>query len=174
MAISTNPLISGVFSGTSSFLGIYDYNDTFTAGTPIAFTAAEVKFTNNALGSFTNLNFPAGNIQGLWNSSTNFFNFSSLPLGSLVNIRLDFTVTTTAVNQIVNVLLRLGIGVAAYDLPFPVLQYKSAGSYRIIESLNIYIGDAATKNGTGAFFLTSDNNCTTVVHGWAVQVGLRT
>lgn len=173
MAIVSNTLVTGVGASSAPFFGIYDYNDTATTTTPIAYTGTEVKFTNNGLGVNTKLNFPADGVVNTWNTGTNFFTFTGMPLGSTMNIRLDYTVTTTTVNQPINVVLRLGIGGSPYNLTLPTVLNKSAGTYNIVTNISMYIGDTNTKNNAGAFYLTSDANCSVVVNGWATEVLLR-
>lgn len=153
-------------------MGVWDYNDLATASTPIALSGTKAAMTNDGLGSFTNTTFALSDLAPMWNTSTNRFDFTPLSLGDTVDVRYDFTVTTTAVNTVINTYLRLAEGHAnQYDLLVGQDYYKAAGTYNFTSLTSVYMGDAATKGNPGLIMMTSDAGSATVkVNGWYTRV----
>lgn len=154
--------------------GFFDYNDLATATTPISVTggAGFVYLTNDELGAFTNKNFPPPNVSDIWNATTQEFDFSALPLGSKVDIRLDLTVTTASPNTQVDSALQLGIGNAPYIVQWEDIFEKSAGAHRLVNSNFIYIGDTNTQNFPAKFEIEADGDIDVKVNGWACYITL--
>lgn len=154
--------------------GFLDYNDAATAITPISVTGGGgfVYLTNDGLGSFTNKTYPPSGVTDVWDSSTNAFDFSELNLGSVMNYRIDVNITTTAANQEVNLQIELAIGASVYSLSVAQRQYKTAGVYPAVISNFIYMGDSNTMDNPAKFKISSSNNATVVVNGWACAINL--
>lgn len=152
--------------------GTFDYNDNATSTTPIVITGGGgyVFLTNDELGSFTNKLYPPTGVSDIWDASLNQFDFTELNLGSIVHYRLDVSITTTSVNQEVDIALDLGIGASPYTLTVKRDEFKSAGTYNIVKSAFIYMGDANTRDNPAKFKIQSDSNATVVVNGWACAV----
>lgn len=148
-------------------IGWVDYNDAATTVTPIAFTAGvEAKLTNDTLGAFTNTAYLPDGVTSIWNPTTNQYDWSQLSNGDMIEIRFDGEVTTTAVNQTIDVLLYLAIGGATYSVPFIAgQQFKTAGTYRLIRWLGIYLGDNNTSQNPAEFRIVSDGNGSIKVNG---------
>jgi len=90
--------------------GIYDYNNTisaqsFTGATPIV-------LNNNGAGTFTYKNILTG-VTDIFNTTTNAFDFSDLVIGDYFQIRVNLTVTTTSLNQNIEVTMDLAQGTAS-------------------------------------------------------------
>ena len=154
--------------------GFVDYNDLATATTPITITGGGgfVYLTNDELGAFTNKSYPPGGVTDVWDSSTNAFDFSELNLGSKMDYRLDVTITTTAANQEVDLQIELAIGAGVYSLSVAQRQYKTAGTYPAVVSNFVYMGDSNTMDNPAKFKISSGNNATVIVNGWACAITL--
>jgi hypothetical protein len=156
--------------------GIYDYNDSTTSGTPINLIADTwTQLTNDGLGTFTNKTYALNGVSDVFNTSTNSFDFSDLELGDSVDIRLDLSGTTTAVNQDFDVDLVLAYGTGdEYRIPFVTEQsYKVAGAHSLIRFSSIYIGNLETLNNSARFEIRSNDTATVVVNGWYCRVNKR-
>lgn len=158
-------------------IGFMDYADTATTGSPIAVAGTNTftDLTNNGLGVTTNKAYKPPAVGEIWNTSTNRLNFvGSLKPGDMVDARLDFTVTTTSANQIINVSLFLQVGLGSeFELPFvSSKQFKSAGTYRVTEYIGFYIGSALTRDNPGRFRIKSDASATCVVNGFYFKLDL--
>ena len=107
-------------------VGFFDYNDQATKTTPINVPGnlTKVIITNDGAGPFTNLNYKPTNVPNIWDTTTNFFDFTNLKLGDMVDIRLDVSVTTQTPNQQVIIDLDVAIGGSAYSIPFENIVYK--------------------------------------------------
>lgn len=153
-------------------IGWADYNDSTTATTPISVTggAGYVDITNDGAGVYSNSAYLPVGVTDIWNTTTNLFDFSSMKLGDMIDIRLDLDITTTAVNQEVDVVLELGIGGNSYDIPFASSDRKSTGLYNINQFNGIYIGDNNTLNNGGKFKIQSDGDLTVKVNGWYCKI----
>ena len=155
-------------------IGFWDYNDTTTASTPISITAATpTVLTNDGAGAFSLDTYKPIGLTDVWDD-VDSFDWSELPLGTMVDIRLDVTLTTLSVNTTVEIDLHLGIGAGSYTIPFVTdADFKVAASHTVNKYNGIYIGDANTKNNGGQFKITCDKNSTVIVNGWYVKVLLR-
>lgn len=153
--------------------GVYDYNDLATATTPVALTSAltQYELPNDGAGAFTNLTYALPGLANIWDTATDRFDFNNgsvLKLGDTVDIRFDFEVTTTGVNTAVEFDLELGIGGSPYQLVItPFTNFKTAGTYKVIRWLGIYMGDTNTLNNPARVLGQADSTGVTVkVNGW--------
>jgi hypothetical protein len=87
-----------------------------------------------------------------------------------MDYRLDVTITTTAANQEVDLQIELAIGASVYSLSVAQRQYKTAGTYPAVVSNFIYMGDSNTMNNPAKFKISSGNNATVIVNGWACAI----
>ena len=164
-------------TGTASsekLVGFFDSNDVTTSGTPLnVLGGTGVKYlTNDEAGPFTNKAYPPLGVTGVWDVGNNEFNFSQLTLGSKVEYRLDLAITTTTANQVVDIFFELAIGGTPYDLSIANQYYKSADTYNLNVSNFIYMGDTNTRDNAAKFKLSSTNDASIVVNGWACFVHL--
>ena len=135
---------------TGAVGGMADYNDTATASTPITLVADTwTTITNDGLGSFTNLiHFPV-DVTSLMNTPAGSFDFSELPLGCVVMIRNDMTITPTNNNSLLETRLQLGTGGNTYTLETTLGRLDSGSGipYRFsLSPLMIYMGDLNTRD----------------------------
>ena len=154
--------------------GFLDYNDTATATTPLVVTGGGgfTYLTNDGLGAFTNKTYPPQGVTDVWDAGNSRFHFNQLVLGSKMDYRLDISITTASANQEVDVQIELAIGGSAYSLSVAQRFYKSAGTYPLVLSNFIYMGDTNTMNNYGKFKIQSPSNATVIVNGWACSIHL--
>jgi len=155
-------------------VGVYDYNDATTSGSPIALTTAGTWYylTNDGAGAYTNKTYALTGVPDIFDTSTGAFDFSLLDLGDTVDIRVDVTVTTSGTGHAIDLSIEAGIGGTSYSIPFSSQQYyKSSGAHQIAVFNSIYIGDANTKGNPAKLRMKSDSTGdTVVVNGWYVRV----
>lgn len=153
--------------------GVYDYNDLATQTTPISVPTPGtfVPLTNDAAGGFTNLTYALPGVPNLWIVGTQSFNWTSLVLGDSVDIRLDLTITTTSVNQTVDISLFVADGQAGeYKVPWVIEKpFKAVGARQVMEFNSIYMGDTNTINNPARFKIKSDAALTVKVNGWYIR-----
>lgn len=122
---------------------------------------------NNSASSFTNTDFlPDGVSEELWNSTANQFEFGSLNVGDMVNLRIDLSVTVPN-----NVLLQTRLefqGSGGFTLHTSTNTFRNAGTYQITAFTGIYIG-AVAKALPMRVQLWSDTNLTSPTNGYAVK-----
>jgi hypothetical protein len=163
-------------SGSASFqnppyslaeVGWYDYNDTATTTTPIAITLANTFYdlTNNKLGAQTTNAYGVSDTVDLWNSATNRFDFSNLPLGSVVTTRVDLNWTTASANNSLEVDFEFAIGSgASFYLPVLGPAYvKAAANNRFVVERSFYIGNNNIKNYPARLCAKNDTTGSTII-----------
>lgn len=152
--------------------GIFDYRDQATSTTPISVTGGvEAIITNDAADPETYKKLPDTGVTDLWNASLNRFEFSTLTIGDMIDIRLDLQVTTTVNNQTFSIDLELGQGGTTYRIPFIVNQEKKTfGATSVIRYNGFYIKDTNTLNNYAQFKILSASNLTVEVHGWYMKL----
>ena len=152
--------------------GFVDYNDSATAGSPIAVSPSTwTKLTNNTLGTYTKTDALPPGVTTLWNTVNNQLSLSQLPLNTVVTLRADIVVTTSAANQTVKNDLRLAIGTGSvFTLENSASHFKTAGAQNMAVYWEFYIGSNDVKNNPGEIRLWSDASATVVVKGWYIKV----
>ena len=153
-------------------IGFADYNDAATGVTPISVSPGTwTKLTNDKLGPFTvNDSLPFG-ITTVWNSTTNQFELSELPVKTMVEFRADIEVTTTGPSKMVKSRLAMGIGSASqFYLPTTESTFKSAAAHQMVSNIPFYIGSNDIKNYPAEYQIYSDGACTVRVNGWYIRI----
>lgn len=156
--------------------GWFDYNDAATANAPIPITggAGLIALTNDELGAFTNKGYPPKDVTDVWDASGGVFDWSELSLGDMVEIRLDVDIVIASVNTEIHIELHLGTGAGAYAVAFAdAKNFKSAGTYKELRFVGIYMGDANTRDNGGQFLMSADKTCSVVVNGWYCKITKR-
>lgn len=116
--------------------------------TPITIPAAtETKLTLTTTGgSEVETYLPIG-VSGLWNSTTSQFDFSSLDVGDMVDIRIDGSLTNSGFNESFQLSLHVGIGSPSeFSLPFASGNRLFAGTGVVSRYNGIFIGSEDAKN----------------------------
>tara|TARA_R110002020_G_scaffold245614_1_gene459335 strand:- start:4080 stop:4706 length:627 start_codon:yes stop_codon:yes gene_type:complete len=159
-------------SGTIS-QGIYDYNDLGTSSSAISLTSANTQYemTNDALGPFTNKDFILPGVSDLWDTSTSRFDFSGLSLGDTVDLRVDFTVTISTTNTVVDFALELGLGVSSYQVAvMSPINFKTVQTYSMVHWQGVYMGDDNTLQNPARLLARADKTgVSVVVNGWYLR-----
>lgn len=153
-------------------IGFADYNDAATGVTPISVGASTwVKLTNDKLGPNTKIDALPSGVTNLWNNVTNQLVLTELPVNTMVEIRADMIVTTTAANQIVKFLSQFAIGnPIEFGLEASANQFKTAGAQKLVIHGAFYIGSEPVRTNPAEFRIWSDAACTVRVNGWYIRV----
>lgn len=152
-------------------IGYVDYNDAATGVTPISVTASTwTKLTNDTLGPQTRVRLPI-DITTVWNAVSNRIDLTQLPVDSMITLRADLTVTTTAANQIVKFRASMSIGgTDPFQIEGTELQYKTAGVHKLMRETSFYVGSEDMRTHPAELQIWSDNTCSVRVNGWYIQV----
>lgn len=152
-------------------LGFLDYND---SGTPISILTASnpTAITNDGEGAFTNKAYPPEGVTDLWNVVDDKFDWSQLSLGDMIDIRLDFILTTTSNNTEISVdLLMADGGAGPFAIPFiTASNFKAIGVYPVVVWMGLYIGALDVLNNPAKFQINTDQNCSIKVNGFYIKV----
>lgn len=98
---------------------------------------------------------PAG-VSGLWDSVNGQFDFSSLSVGDMVDIRVDGTITNTGFNEAFELDLYVGVGSPGeFKLPFSSGVRLFSGTSLVSRYNGIFIGSEDARNFPAEFRLTS-------------------
>ena len=152
--------------------GFWDYNDTATSTTPISITTAgtEYQLTNDGLGVNTLTTYRLPAVTNIYNTSTNYFQFVGLALGDTVDIRGDIEITTGSANNVIEIMIELGVGGSPYKLSIDRQYFKTAGVQKVIFNSHIYMGNSNTLNNPARILIKNDTAGSTVkVNGWFVR-----
>lgn len=156
------------------FMGFADYNDYATGIAPASISATTwTKLTNDGLGPYTlTAALPEG-VDRLWNASTGQFDFTDLPVYSMVDLRADLSITTSAANQIVSLRMDLAIGHAsAFSIQPTQAQFKTTGTYHMAAHIPFYIGSAPIAANPAELKIYTDASATVRVNGWYIRATL--
>lgn len=162
-----------IFTSSPLRVGYFDYNDLATQSTPLSLVAnVYKKLTNDTLGPNTNRLYPPAGVTDVWTGgATNQFTWAQLRRHDLIDLRVDLSFTSTMANQTCEVAMDLAIGSGGpYSLTFQYNEFKSAGTYPIVLSTGIYMGDLNTLNFPAEFKVRSDATGTLKVNGWYCKV----
>jgi len=174
-SVNTTTDFSGVGTLTNPLAlvnkdGFFDYNH---SGTTQAYTSGNMKVLNDGAGAYTTSLYAPFGITDLLNTTTNQFDFSGLSLGDEVMLRIDYIVTTTANNQIVNGFMTFDIGGTPYNLTLGSSYFKVVGTYNIIKVVPFYIGNEGTLNNPAELYFDSDAAATLQVNGFYISAKRR-
>lgn len=153
-------------------VGYFDYDDYATSITPLnAVNNVKLKLTNDTDGANTNTSEPPYGVSYLWDYTTNQFNFSQLSIGDTVDVRVHIQVTTTSINQRIDLTAKFGIGSASqFENSIYSNQYKSSGLHEISFVAPFYIGSNDIKNYPAELYLLTDGTATVTIDGWYIRV----
>lgn len=153
-------------------IGFADYNDAATGVTPINVAATTwVKLTNDKLGPNTKTDALPDGVTNLWNNVTNQLVLTELPVNTMVELRADLIVTTTAANQVVKFSGQFAIGnPIEFGLESSANQFKTAGAQKLVINGSFYIGSEPVRTNPAEFRIWSDATCTVRVNGWYIRI----
>jgi len=136
--------------------GSETYEDANTQSTPISVPVdTPTDLTNDGLGSGTTIVYAPTSTTQIFNTTTNSFDFSSLTLGSLVDIQLDVDVITTLPNQLVDIDLILDVGGAFHSIKFAREILTEVGVNNITRYRGFSINSLGRKNNPAKFTILS-------------------
>lgn len=163
-------------AGSGSWKTIYTsgFEDFNHSGPAQALTAGVAdKMLNNGGGSFTNVAYRLPTKNAIWNTSTSQFDWSGagLALGDTVDIRFDFTVTTSGANDDISIQLDMAVGSGGpYTLSVDYTEWRLAGTYEYTAWYSVYMGDLNTLNYPAEVkLLAGTGSDTAQVNGWYVR-----
>jgi len=160
---------TGDVIGEDILIGLYNYDDNQAAQTLVADTAQTL--SNNGAGTNTYKD-ALPDIPNIYNVGTDRFDFSDLNINDVVKVRIDLTITTASAGEVVDCEMVLGEGQAGeYNLPvFSSKYFKDADTYRIVEEIEIFMGNTLTKDNPALLQITSSGADDVLVNGWYVKV----
>ena len=157
-----------------SGVGYFHYNDVATSTTPlVVLPTIPKKLTNDTLGAYTNVDErPYGVSANLWDGTLNQFDFSSLSIGDMVQLRVDLLVTTTSANQNVSIYAKFGVGTAnEYDLLISHSLVKTITTdLQVVESCIFSIDNTDWRDFPAELYILSDDDATVQVNGWYIPI----
>lgn len=155
--------------------GHIDYNDLATSINPVNIGVNFTNIPNDGLGENSSKIYAPKGVSDIYDTVNNRYDFSDLKLGDMISFRLNLTITTTVNNQDVffaNFLGQDNPPIAPYSSTNKYFQFKSAGTYPITIDSYFDIGNNATLNSYGGFYMRSDNSLTLINHGVRFKITL--
>ncbi len=155
---------------TAYTMGWENFDDVGTTGTPIPLTLANTQYvlTNDAAGPVTNSTYRLPGNTSLWNAGTSRFDFTSLDVGDVIEMRVDITPTTSGANHTLDLEMNFSIGgTTPFTLTFDRGTVKTASTGRIVRYISFFIGSADIRDNPCSITLKSDSTGdSVVVEGW--------
>ena len=144
--------------------------------TPIALPAGTTtKLTLTTSGGGESEEYLPLGVSGLWNSTTSQFDFSSLEVGDMVDIRVDGSITNTGFNESFALDLVVGIGSPGeFTLPFASGVRLFSGTSAVSRYNGIFIGSDNAKSFPSEFRITPTDAATGFLIDIYVKVLKRT
>lgn len=107
----------------------------------------ETKLTLTTTGGSESEEYLPLGVSGLWNSTTSQFDFSSLEVGDMVDLRVDGSLTNSGFNESFVLNLQVGIGSPGeFTLPFASGNRLFAGTAAVSRYNGVFIGSENAKN----------------------------
>ena len=160
-------------SGITHEHGFADYNDTSTSTTPLSIEADTwTDLPNDGLGPFSQEQLPASMSGGLLGAG-GAIDISSMPAGSDILIRQDFTVFPSNNNAALAFRYKLGSGAGEYTLSKSLGRLDQGAGIGYPNSLTtdyVYSGDANTKDNPIQPQIKMSSAGTVVNAGMAIKI----
>lgn len=156
-----------------SAFGYFHYADLDTQTTPLNFVAlTPLQLINDTLGVFTNEDQAPYGISSVWDKPTDSLDFSQLSVGDAVLFRADLSISTTSVNQNLQLYIKFGIGTPSeYDLLIDSWNEKSVVSFKhFIKDVSFSIDNTDWRDAPAKIYLLSDDNGSVKVNGWYIPI----
>jgi hypothetical protein len=149
--------------------GFANYEDTATPTTPIVLSADTwTNITNNKLGSNTETAYKPAYVTGdLWDSANSKVDFSEIPIGKVVLMKVDFQITETANNTILECQM-VGGGHTMQILTTEMKFQNDTHHYAV--SNMIWVEDAAMQTAGMSIQLKTSNNSEVEIHNIMITV----
>jgi hypothetical protein len=156
-----------------SAFGYFHISDLATQTTPLAFLAATpLQLTNDGRGAFTNYEQAPYGVSDIWNTSTNKFEFAKLSVGDGVLFRADLSISTTSVNQNLQLYIKFGIGTPSeYDLLIDSWNEKSVITFKhFLKDVSFSIDNEDWRTAPAKIYILSDDDGSVKVNGWYIPI----
>lgn len=149
--------------------GFANYEDTATILTPIVLTADTwTNITNNKLGSHTETGYKPAYVTGdLWDSANSKVNFSEIPIGKVVLMKVDFQITETVNNTVLECQM-VGSG-HTMQLLTTEMKFQNDDHHYAVSNM-IFVEDAAMKTAGMSIQLKTSNNSEVEIHNIMITV----
>lgn len=144
--------------------------------TPIAIPAnTETKLTLTTTGGTEREEYLPLGVSGLWNSTTSQFDFTSLEVGDMVDLRVDGSLTNSGFNESFVLNLQVGIGSPGeFTLPFTSGNRLFAGTAAVSRYNGIFIGSESAKNFPAELRVVTTDAASGFLHDIYIKVLKRT
>jgi len=126
---------------------------------------------NDATGALCQSYLPSS-IATLWDATTNAFTFAQVPVHSMLEIRLDIELTTTAVNQTADIAIDFGIGSPSeFRLSWaPQMLFRDTGSRTVVTYNGFYIGSTDIQESPAHVMFRTSDAATVQVNSWYSRI----
>jgi len=173
----TDPLAPGYILNVPpslySAFGYFHYADLDTQTTPLAFVSSTpLQLINDTLGAFTNENQAPYGISGVWDKPTDSLDFSQLSVGDAVLFRADLSISTTSINQNLQLYIKFGIGTPSeYDLLIDSWNEKSVITFKhFLKDVSFSIDNEDWRDAPAKIYILSDYDGEVKVNGWYTPI----
>ena len=149
--------------------GFANYEDTATLSTPIVLSADTwTNITNDKLGSHTETAYKPAYVTGdLWDSANSKVDFNEIPIGKVVLMKVDFQITETANNTILECQMVGG----GHTMQILTTEMKfSNDTHHYAVSNMIFVEDAAMQTAGMSIQLKTSNNSEVEIHNIMITV----
>ncbi len=156
-----------------SAFGYFHYADLDTQTTPLALVASTpLQLINDTLGAFTNEDQAPYGISGVWDKPADSLDFSQLSIGDAVLFRADLSISTTSVNQNLQLYIKFGIGTPSeYDLLIDSWNEKSVVTFKhFLKDISFSIDNEDWRTAPAKIYILSDHNGSVKVNGWYIPI----
>jgi len=149
--------------------GFANYEDLATITTPIVLTADTwTNLTNDKQGDHTTEVYKPAYVTGsLWNTAASKIDFTEVPIGKVVLIKVDFQIVQTANNTI----LECQIVGGGHTMQVLTTEMKSSGDDHHYSVTNmLWVEDAAMQTAGANVQLRTSNNSQVEVHNIMITI----
>lgn len=161
----------GTLPYTKTNYGYVNIVDLTTATTPIPLTLANTLYqlTNDTsgVGTLTSQGLPG--MVDIWNSSTNYFDFSAMALHDVLDMRVTLEVVVGNIDSRIELLMEFGVGGTTYTIPIEAGYFKDLGTYSFVGNIKWPLVNTLTKNSPARLLIKSSEVGSSVkVKSWYI------
>jgi hypothetical protein len=145
-----------------------DYNNSSVTHQNIT-AGVWTKLTNNGLGTLTETSYKPYYCSSMFSGDE--VRLANIPLGTVVTLRLDNTITVLSNNTNVTYRVKFkdSLGATVYTSEFDFKHYKNATTVSSVSLYNFYIGDAIL-DGSISLEVNAENNITALWNGCLITI----
>lgn len=149
--------------------GFANYEDVATLTTPIVLTADTwTNITNDKQGEHTTEVYKPAYVTGsLWNSATSKIDFSEIPIGKVVLIKVDFQITETANNTVLE--CQMVGGGHTMQILTTEMKYQNDTHHYAVSNM-IWVEDAAMQTAGMSIQLKTSKNSEVEIHNIMITI----